>query len=170
MCCPRQRITRRWWTTLPVVEETDAAYGPLTSDHQEIRRQVPAEDTSPSPSPSHRLTRKRASDSPIIDVPWLEYLRVLDAVATITRASLHSPVVAGTVVGPDAGLEEVLTRWGMNAPAWLAEFQQLDSRCSRVLGAAQQVLRRAGEVAQRWFQGLGWCREIFVDAPSDTFT
>ena len=67
-------------------------------------------------------------------------------------------------------LNEALHGWGINGPAWLAEFEQLDRRCRRAVGSAHRVMQRAGEVAQRWFHGLGWCREIFVDTGSDGFT
>jgi len=70
----------------------------------------------------------------------------------------------------DQPLEEVLTRWGLQPQPWLVQFQQLDRRCKRVLGAAHHVLERAGEAAQRWFQGLAWCREIFAGPGSDTRT
>jgi hypothetical protein len=63
-------------------------------------------------------------------------------------------------------LEDVLARWGINAAAWLREFERIDNRCTRAMGAADQMVRRAGEVAQRWFQGIGWCREVFVNSES----
>jgi hypothetical protein len=117
-----------------------------------------------------KLTRRRASDAPIIDVPWAEYLRALEAIAGLT--SKESP----TAHAGDASreqfeqLEETLRGWGMNPAAWLAQFEQLDHRCTRALGAAHHMMQRAVEVAQRWFHGLGWCREIFTEGNSQEFT
>ena len=92
---------------------------------------------------------------------------MLEAVAELTNEGERSSAVAS---GAGQPLEEVLTRWGMNPSAWLTQLEQLDRQCTRALGAAHRVLQRAGEAAQRWFHGIGWCREVFVDSPSDAFT
>ena len=51
----------------------------------------------------------------------------------------------------DTTLHEPLARWGMNPPAWLAQFQQLDHQCARA-GTPQRVLECARGVAQQRFQ------------------
>jgi hypothetical protein len=145
----------------------EVAHDPNTSGTSLSSTAGSAEAERSLPSRRHRLTRRRASDAAILDIPWPEYLRVLQAVAAVTLAGQDELVAAGA---SGETLQDVLTRWGLNAPVWLAEFQQLDHRCTRVLGAAHRVLARAGEVAQRWFHGIGWCREIFVGSPSDAFT
>ncbi len=146
------------------MESGDTGKGPevaLSDDSPVPNSSVP---TSSVPGESarkksmNRLVRRRASDSPILDVPWSEYLRVVESVAGFT--------------GEDKQLEATITRWGMNPHAWLVGLEQLDRRCSRVLGTANHVLARAGEVAQRWFQGIDLCRAIFADSDShsDAFT
>ena len=144
--------------------------GVPTADHSASQEPDTEEASQPSPSPARRLTRRRASDSPIIDVPWPEYLRVLESVAAFTSSGEPGSMTAAGRAGPDGPLEEVLTRWGINAQAWLTEFQHLDHRCWRALGAAHQMLRCAGEVAQRWFHGIGWCREVFIGSESSVDT
>ncbi len=67
--------------------------------------------------------------------------------------------------GEDKQLEAV-TRWGMNPHARLVGLEQLDRRCSRVRGTANHVLARAGEVAQRWFQGIDLCRATIAARPT----
>jgi len=121
-----------------------------------------------SRSPARRLTRTRASDSPILDVPWSEYLRVLVSVAALARSGEAGTAAVDGRAGSDGPLEELLMRRGINAQAWLAEFQQLDYRCTRALGSVSRMLRRASEVTQRWFHGVAWCRDIFVGSSSDT--
>ncbi len=154
--------------------------------------QPAAEDTTTSPAESdtaaagddsdssnsqgcsrcRRLTRRRASDAAILDIPWSEYLRVVQAVATLTTAQRRSADIAEAARdGPQAEagtqLEEVLRRWGINPPAWLAQLEQLDHRCKRALGAPQRMAERAAQVAQNWLQGIRLCREIFRDRESD---
>ena len=68
------------------------------------------------------------------------------------------------------GLHAALARWGINPAAWLAQFQHLDRQCTRALGTAERVLRRAREAAQQRFHGISFCRAVFATAPSDGFT
>jgi hypothetical protein len=70
----------------------------------------------------------------------------------------------------DAALHETLSRWGLNAPIWLTKLQQLDRQCTRALGTAERVLRRAREAAQQRFHGVGLCRELFAAPGSEGFT
>ncbi len=70
----------------------------------------------------------------------------------------------------DASLHETLSRWGLNAPIWLAKLQQLDRQCTRALGTAERVLHRAREAAQQRFHGVGLCRELFAAPGSEGFT
>jgi hypothetical protein len=119
-----------------------------------------------------RLQRPRASDAPLMAVPWEEYQRVLETLARTTlegAAALGSTVVTG---GGGESLAGVLERWGMQPEAWLAEFHQLESRCPRAMGTASHLRERAAQVGRRWLRGVGWCREIFLDRPrpSDAFT
>ena len=100
-----------------------------------------------------------------MDIPWPEYLRVVNAVAALTSTDQQHSATATTT---GLQLEEVLTRWGVNPQAWLAQLEQLDNRCTRALGAAHRMVQRAAEVAQRWLQGINLCREIFTDAEPDT--
>ncbi len=118
------------------------------------------------PSGRRTLTRRRASDSPILDVPWSEYLRVLQGVAQ--REGLGT--VAMAVAGSHDDLSATLEAWGMVPEPWLASISQLDRQCRRALGTAEHVLERVEQAAQRWFHGLGLCREIFVTSNSDEFT
>ena len=70
----------------------------------------------------------------------------------------------------DAALHETLTRWGLHATVWLAKLQQLDRQCTRALGTAERVLRRAREAAQQRFHGVRLCRELFAAPASEGFT
>ena len=135
-----------------------------TASHEAPRKQ---------PLVRPKLTRRRASDAPIIDVPRAEYLRVLEAIAGLT--SKDSPTAGAGDASREQleqleQLEKTLRGWGMNPAAWLAQFEQLDHRCTRALGAAHHMMQRAVEVALRWFHGLGWCREIFTEDHSQEFT
>ncbi len=116
-----------------------------------------------------RVLRKRASDSPILDVPWHEYLRVVEAVAELatTEHLGRDPADTEEVLLERVG--EVLTRWGLNPQVWIIELKHLDRRCSRFLGAAQQMMDKARQIGQQWLQHINWCRQVFLNLPTDTF-
>jgi hypothetical protein len=150
----------------------EEAQGPGQSDSSALSGSVAEEELPSSPAKSRRLTRRRASDAAIIDIPWPEYLRVVKAVAALASSDQQD---SATTSAAGEQLEEVLARWGVNPQAWLAQLEQLDHRCTRALGAAHRMVQRAAEVAQQWLQGISLCREIFADmsppdSSSDEFT
>ena len=57
----------------------------------------------------------------------------------------------------------ILETHGVNGAACLAVLDQLETRCRRALGAASRVSQRAEAAARRWFHGIGFCREVFVE-------
>ncbi len=110
-----------------------------------------------------------------MDIPWPEYLRVVNAVAALTSTNQQSSAATAMTAGEQ--LEETLTRWGVNPQAWLGQLELFDNRCTRALGAAHRMAERAADMAHRWLQGIRLCREIFTDtdttppgARSDEFT
>ncbi|MHB9068717.1 MAG: hypothetical protein ACYC4B_33565, partial [Pirellulaceae bacterium] len=132
-----------------------------------VKGEVPS-----SPAKPRRPARRRASDAAIMNIPWPEYLRVVQAVAALT---LTNPPDSTAASAAREQLEEVLTRWGVNPQAWLVQLAQLERRSTRALGAPQRMVQRAADVAQRWLQGISLCREIFAEprspaARSDEFT
>jgi hypothetical protein len=116
----------------------------------------PASESSVPVSRKRRLTRRRASDAPLIDVPWEEYERVLRAVLQLKRGGPQAGLSAEGNNPLDAELEATLVRWGLNPQAWLAAFDQLDRCCSRALGAAHRMAQHAGKLGQLWIQGVGY--------------
>jgi hypothetical protein len=132
-----------------------------------VKGEVPS-----SPAKPRRPARRRASDAAIMNIPWPEYLRVVQAVAALT---ITDPPDSTAASAAREQLEEVLTRWGVNPQAWLVQLAQLERRSTRALGAPQRMVQRAADVAQRWLQGVNFCREIFAEprspaARSDEFT
>jgi hypothetical protein len=135
-------------------------------------------DTRPSASaqPVARVRPQvqcRASDVPFLAIEWSEYLRIARTLAARIM-SQRSPAPASSSAASehldDAALHATLARWGLNATLWLAKLQQLDRQCTRALGTAERVLRRAGEVAQQRFHGVRLCRELFAAPSSGGFT
>ena len=57
--------------------------------------------TASSLSHARRLTRPRASDSPILDVPWSEYLRVVVSVAALTNSGESGTAAVDGRAGSD---------------------------------------------------------------------
>ena len=57
----------------------------------------------------------------------------------------------------------ILDTHGVDGTMCMAAFDQLETRCRRALGAASRVSQRDQAAAQRWFQGIGLCREVFVE-------
>ncbi len=107
-----------------------------------------------------------------MNIPWPEYLRVVQAVAALT---ITDPPDSTAASAAREQLEEVLARWGVNPQAWLVQLAQLERRSTRALGAPQRMVQRAADVAQRWLQGVNFCREIFAEprspaTRSDEFT
>jgi hypothetical protein len=125
-------------------------------------------DRNPEESDESRLARRRqwlrrrASDAPILDITWQEYDRVLRQL--IQRKFGKQPPDAEAA---DGSLEETLTGWGINAEAWLAEFEQFERRCRRAMGAAGRMALRAADLGQLWIRGVGWCRQVFLDLEGD---
>jgi hypothetical protein len=153
-------------------EETSHRHGP---EDPAAAGDAPVGKPSSSPASSGRPRRPRASDAAIMDIPWPEYLRVVNAVAALTSTNQQSSAAIAMTAGEQ--LEETLTRWGVNPQAWLVQLEHLDNRCTRALGAAHRMAERAADMAQRWLQGIRLCREIFTDtdtsppgARSDEFT
>ena len=116
------------------------------------------------------LTRRRASDTPMLTVRWAEYLRAARSVA-----ALVDPGACADRAGPSRrtlaeNVVDLLQRWGLNPTAWLQGLRLLDSQCTRVLGTAENMTRRAGEVSQHGFHGIRLCRQMFVHQQGTTFT
>ena len=112
---------------------------------------------------------------------WSEYLRIVRRLASRIVRERSQPT-ATRPAGPDQRdqqdqreldepeLHAALARWGFNPAVWLAQFERLDRQCTRALGTAERVLRRAQEVAQQRFHGIAFCRAVFAEAPSEGFT
>jgi hypothetical protein len=133
-----------------------------------------AEPNSPSCSTRRRwramLTRRRASDTPMLTVSWAEYLRAAKSVA-----ALVDPGASADRAGPNRrtltkNVVDMLQRWGLNPTAWLQGLRLLDSQCTRVLGTAENMTRRASEASQHCFHGIRLCRQMFVHQEGTTFT
>ena len=132
-------------------------------------------EAQPQPPP----VRRRASDVPFLGMAWTEYLRIARTLASrIVRERSRPGAPRPTVPDqPDPQdlmdepeLHAALARWGFNPAVWLAQFERLDRQCTRALGRAERVLRRAQEVAQQRFHGIAFCRAVFAEASSEGFT
>ncbi len=91
--------------------------------------------------------QRRVSDAPFVAMALSEYLRIARTLAARIVLSRSPPFAPPPEVQDhldDAALHETLSRWGLNAPIWLTKLQQLDRQCTRALGTAERVLRRAG--------------------------
>ena len=91
--------------------------------------------------------QRRASDAPFIAMALSEYLRLARTLAArivLGRSPPSAPPPEARDHLDDATLQEVLSRWGLNATIWLAKLQQLDRQCTRALGTAERVLRLRG--------------------------
>jgi len=116
---------------------------------------------------------RRASDSPFLAVALSEYLRIARTLASrIVRKAPepHATQEATPDEMDETELHGTLARWGLNPAVWLAQLPQLDRHCTRAMGTAERVLRRAREVAQQRFHGIRLCRDVFAAAPSAGFT
>jgi hypothetical protein len=157
-------------------ERTDAA-APASAPSADDRQDAPPE-VAAAPGPGAARLRpqslpRRASDVPFLAMALSEYLRLARTLASrIVRERAESR--ATHAAGPDqldeTGLHAALARWGINPAVWLAQFQRLDCQCTRALGTAERVLRRAREVAQQRFHGISLCRAVFATTPADGFT
>jgi hypothetical protein len=101
---------------------------------------------------------------------YLRLARTLAARFVLSRSPPSAPPPEAQDYLDDAALHEALSRWGLNAPIWLAKLPLLDRQCTRALGTAERVLRRAREGAQQRFHGVGLCRELFAAPASEGFT
>ena len=104
-------------------------------------------------------------------MPLSAYLRIARTLAS--RIVRQGPPPHPT---PEAAPDEMdetefhgaVARWGLNPAEWLAHLQQLDRHCTRAMGTAPRVVRRA-QVARR-FHGIQLCRDVFAAAPAEGFT
>jgi hypothetical protein len=116
---------------------------------------------------------RRGSNVPFLAVAWSEYLRIARTLASRIVTARGEPIARRAAESDqldETELHAALARWGINPAAWLAQFQHLDRQCTRALGTAERVLRRARDVAQQRFHGISLCRAVFATAPSDGFT
>ena len=116
---------------------------------------------------------RRASDVPFLAVALSEYLRMARTLVSrivSERAEPSATHAAESDQLDETGLHAALARWGIHPAVWLVQFQQLDRQCTRALGMAERVLRRAQDVAQQRFHGISLCRAVFVTASGDGFT
>ena len=158
-------------------ERTDAAAQAQASSGDGPQDAPHDDPAAPRPSPVRLRPQslpRRASDSPFLAVTLSEYLRIARTLAgRIVRERKGEPTAAHAA-GPEeldeTGLHAALARWGINPAVWLAQFQRLDCQCTRALGTAERVLRRAREVAQQRFHGISLCRAVFATTPADGFT
>ena len=116
--------------------------------------------------------QRRASDAPFVAMALSEYLRIARTLAARIVLSRSPPFAPPPEVQDhldDAALHETLSRWGLNAPIWLAKLQQLDRQCTRA-SAPPSGCCAAREAAQQRFHGVGLCRELFAAPGSEGFT
>jgi hypothetical protein len=153
----------------------DSSLSPAASG--EHSAEVATETSAPVSAQQAPLVRpplqRRASDAPFIAMALSEYLRLARTLAArivLSRSPPSAPPFEARDLLDDASLHETLRRWGLNASVWLAKLQQLDRQCTRALGTAERVLRRAREGAQQRFHGVGLCRELFAAPASEGFT
>ena len=112
---------------------------PLPSDSPALPAAAVKKGEVPnSPAKPRRPARRRASDAAIMNIPWPEYLRVVQAVAALTITDPPDSTAA-SVAGEQ--LEEVLNRWGVNPRAWLVQLAKLERRSTRALGTPQRMVR-----------------------------
>ena len=157
-------------------ERTDAA-APASAPSADDRQDAPPEVVA-APEPGVARLRpqslpRRASDVPFLAMALSEYLRLARTLASrivTERGPSRATHAAESDPLDEAGLHAALARCGINPAVWLAQFQRLDRQCTRALGTAERVLRRAREMAQQRFHGISLCRAVFATAPSDGFT
>lgn len=99
--------------------------------------------------------RRRASDDAILAMPFSQYLAVVAA----TLLAKCGP--AANTAEPPPELVALLSAWGLQPRAWLAQLQQLEHQCPRALGKPPRMAARALAAAQQWFQGIRYCRDVF---------
>lgn len=146
---------------------------PPVDGRQDAPREVPATAEPGVARLRPQSLPRRASNVPFLALALAEYLRIARTLASrIVRegSEPRAPRDAGPDSLDEMGLHAALARLGINPVAWLAQFQQLDRQCTRALGTAERVLRRAQEVARQRFHGITLCRAVFAAAPSDGFT
>ena len=157
-------------------EQTDAvtvASAPSVEGRQDA---PPEAATAPGPGAARLRPQslpRRGSNVPFLPVAWSEYLRIARTLASRIVTERGEPIVMPAAESDqldETELHAALARWGINPAAWLTQFQHLDRQCTRALGTAERVLRRAQEVAQQRFHGIALCRAVFATAPSDGFT
>jgi hypothetical protein len=124
-----------------------------------------AADGSTSTPVRGRPARARASDNPILAMPLEQYLTVVQQLAALALARRLGAGPSGPPAEACPEALAILEAYGVNGEACLIGLEHLETQCRRAFGAASRVEARAREAAQRWFQGIGLCREIFVERP-----
>jgi hypothetical protein len=157
-------------------ERTDAAApAPVTSadDLQDAPHETVAALATNAARLRPQSLPRRASDVPFLAMALSEYLRIARTlVSRIVRERGEPSATHAAESDPldETGLHAALARWGIHPAVWLAQFQRLDRQCTRALGTAERVLRRAQAVAQQRFHGISLCRAVFATMPADGFT
>ena len=88
---------------------------------------------------------------------WLltldEYLRVLDETGRIMKQGKRGAI--------PLGLAPILIRMKLKEENWLQATQHFGNRFYRICGHFHRMADSAKKVGQRWFQGIGFSKEIF---------
>ncbi|MFO8081276.1 MAG: hypothetical protein R6V07_13375, partial [Armatimonadota bacterium] len=107
--------------------------------------------------------RPRASDNPILAIPLEQYFTIVEQLAGEVLRRRSGEGLDGSLSDASAEAMAILETHGVNGAACLAVLDQLETRCRRALGAASRVSQRAQAAARRWFHGIGFCRDVFVE-------
>jgi REP element-mobilizing transposase RayT len=159
----------------PDVEEQHLTVVPAGGESELSKGVVAAPPSDTNPAARKRrwqamLSRRRASDTPMLTVSWSEYLRVTRSIAAFVAPVATNELASQQRHGLAENVAEVLQSWGLNPVPWLHALSELDSRCVRALGTAGNMLRRAVEASQQCFHGIRLCRQMFVHTEGTTFT
>ena len=115
-----------------------------------------------TPSPSmvyERLfgggRRRRASDNPILSMPFSQYREIVEWVGEQTSVALETPASV------PSWLVQYLTTHGIDPDNWLQAVDQFDTWFGRVVCSTERCRELLERTGNRWIRGMRNCRATF---------
>ena len=99
--------------------------------------------------------RRRASDNPILSMPFSQYREIVEWVGEQTSVALETPASV------PSWLAEYLTTHGVDPDNWLQAVDQFDTWFGRVVGSTERLRELLERTGNRWIRGMRNCRATF---------
>jgi len=100
-----------------------------------------------------RSRRRRASDHVMLDMPFEQYLGIVQASVAQIGADAARP--------PPEEISSTLHQFGIEPTSWFAALENFETWFHRAVGSAENLAAMVAQKGKKWFQGIRACRTVF---------